>query len=372
MQRPHLVSGGDGRFHPFRHLRAVQHAVQRDLVLQQLYHIGADGQFCQLAVAGVFDGNLRHQLALLQQGTQRKVLERPAVQLAGLVEILIRLSRGDGRAHDDAEVVVVAVLGLGDYTATGFIGGAGLDADDGGVVVGAAGVQHLVGGVLPQLVVLVGGAQVHGVVLDDLGKGGIFHGVFAHNGQVISGGIMVLVVQPGRVGKMGAGAAQRLGLVVHHLHKAGDILGHKVLIAAAAHIARQNHGGFIAGLYQRRIQQLPDGQPLSDDQSAQRSVGAVQHILDPQGIGDAGGIQVRHVFQHQDGGHDLGKGGGVHPLGGVFFVQHQTGIQVFQVNGLAGNGKIRLVGQGGAAEQRRRQQQGQQSAKPSAHDKTPP
>ena len=46
---------------------------------------------------------------------------------------------------------------------------------------------------------------------------------------------------------MGAGAAQCFGLVVHHLHKGGDIPRHKIRHTAAAHIS-QDHRGFITAL----------------------------------------------------------------------------------------------------------------------------
>ena len=200
--------------------------------------------------------------------------------------------------------MVPGVLRLTDDTAAGLIGAAGLDAHHRGVVVGAAGQQHLIGGILPQVVVLIGLPQLHGVVFHYGGKIRLLHGILRQDRHIPCGGIVVIAVQAGGVGKMGA---QRLGTVVHHLHKPGDVLGHGICHAAAAHIPRQDHGGFIARLHQRRGEQLPDGQSLPDDQPAQGGVGAVQHILDPHGIFGGFVVKILYIFQHQYGGHDLGK-----------------------------------------------------------------
>ena len=203
--------------------------------------------------------------------------------------------------------MVAAILCLADDTAPGLIGAAGLDAHHGGVVVGTAGQQHLIGGVLPQVGVLIGLAQLHGVVLYDGGKRRLLHGIFRHDGHIPGRGVGVIAVQAGGVGKMGAGAAQRFGLVVHHLHKGGDIPRHKIRHTAAAHISRQDHRGFVTALHQRRGQKLPDGQLLPHDKPAQRGIGAVQHVLDPHGVFGRFAIQVLYILQHHYRGHYFGE-----------------------------------------------------------------
>ena len=152
---------------------------------------------------------------------------------------------------------------------------------------------------------------------------------------------MLRIVEAVGVGEVGILHAQLLGLGVH---PGGE------LRRGARQGLRQNIAGVVAGGQQVAVQELLDGQRLP---GLDVGGGAAQGQVHRLGGGGDGGVQgklpVFHRVQHHQGGHDLGDGGGIHPLAGIEIVQHLSGVAVHHDGGL-GVGPGVLQGGGGGGE----------------------
>ena len=150
---------------------------------------------------------------------------------------------------------------------------------------------------------------------------------------------MVVIVVAVGIGEMGALHTQLRRLLVHQRHK---------FLGGAGHRLGQDVAGLIGGGDQIAVQQLFHGEDLSGLDAGGGAAGGDPYCLCR---GGDGGVrrQIAPVdgFQHQQGGHDLGDGGGVHFLVGVVVVEHFTVVAVHHDGGAAaGHGIL----QGGGRE----------------------
>ena len=192
-------------------------------------------------------------------------------------------------------------------------GHAGLHAQNAAVVVVTGGEHHaLVAAAAPvsRQRLLVG--RVHRIfglskILQEVWRGQRVAGDQRH---VVGGGIVVVIVQPVWIDKVGVDAAQVLHLFVHHLHKTGGIAGGAVLqrhrsVGQLGGTVGQGVGGIICGLDGGRVQQVADVDHLilgdGDIGAVAEAVGfriGWEDILGGDGVGR---FRV-HIFQRQSGG----------------------------------------------------------------------
>ncbi len=152
---------------------------------------------------------------------------------------------------------------------------------------------------------------------------------------------MLRVVEAVGIGEAGVLHAQRLGLGVHPGHE---------LPRGARHRLGQDIARLVAGGQQVAVQQVQHGQNLPRLDARGGAVPGQVHRLGGGGhLGVQGELALVHRVQHHQGGHDLGDGGGIHPLAGVEIVQHLSGVAVHHDGGL-GVGPWVLQGGGGCGE----------------------
>ena len=256
------------------------------------------------------------------------MIEAVFKQIDGLRKIPVDIDSGvlipyQGRAQDDDQLPQVSVVGGGGQTALGRGVEAGLDAGGLGIVEPAGGgVEHQpVGGVDGAALLEVGGGQIIAGRAGDGPEGLIFQGLHGDFRHVPGGGVVLLVVEAVGIDKVGAGAAQIPGGLVHQLHEglhgAGNIFGD--------HVA-----GFVGGFQHQAVEHIlqPHLFPGQQTGCAAGFVEVLQVFLpDGQNI-----VQIA-VFQSQQTGHDLGQAGGIIFSVGVQLIQHRVGIQLNEDGG---------------------------------------
>ncbi|MPM86982.1 hypothetical protein SDC9_134075 [bioreactor metagenome] len=156
--------------------------------------------------------------------------------------------------------------------------------------------------------------------------------------HVVRGGIMVFVqpVQAVRTDKVGVGAAQLFGAVVHQVKKVRQV--------AAAHIIGHNAGGLVGTGQHHRVQQILCRNLFVRANIGGRAAAAVQLVKNIARRGDFGVVKVRHIFHQQQRRHQLGQAGRRALFVRVFLVHHNTGVQVHQINGIGVGVKRRRKG----------------------------
>ena len=159
---------------------------------------------------------------------------------------------------------------------------------------------------------------------NDLPEGFILQGCHGDQIHIIGSGVMVVVMHAAGVDKVGIDRSEFRGLFIHHLGE--------VVQAAVAHIVAEHHGGFVARGEQRRIEQFSGGEGLAPENACQRSAGAAQGILDVELELDLRCVQIRDIFQRQQGGHNFGGGRRIDLFIGVLFIDHLAGIQIDEIN----------------------------------------
>ena len=178
---------------------------------------------------------------------------------------------------------------------------------------------------LPGLVHIGGG---DGVALggDDGAEGLVLHGLHAHEGDVVGGGVVVRVVVAVGVDEVGVRHAQLGGPLVHQLHEA---------VHAAAHHLGQHVAGLVGRGDEGAVEHVPEGElfPFLDVLGG----AAVPHVPgDLAAHGDdlvQGELPPVYGLDGQQGRHHLGDAGGVAPLMGLLLVEHGAGGGVHQDGG---------------------------------------
>ena len=128
---------------------------------------------------------------------------------------------------------------------------------------------------------------------------------------------MILVVQTVRVHEMCIFAAEFLGAVVHHLEN---------LVHRPADMTRERVRSFVARGQHQTIQQVNDGNLLTDLESGFGGIGlyAVEILrgdLDER-------VQIVHVFKGQQRGHDFGGRCRKAFFVCIFFIEHEPAFGV--------------------------------------------
>ena len=300
-------------------------------------------------LVGQCDGHLAgHVLrVLVQQGDAVEVLKRPLQQPLGFgkgpVVPPVLVHGVLGAQHHAVEGAAQLVHGGGGQTAPRLAGVARLDADGLSVVVadGVKAAQQAVGGVDGALRLKVGGREDVGRGADNGAEGVVLHGRLGHEEDVVSGGVVLRVVEAVGVGEMGVLHAKLLSPGVHPGHK---------LRLRPAHGLGQNVAGVVAGGQQVAVEQAEHRQLLPRLDFGGGAVPGQVHRL---GGGGDDGVQADlarvHRVQHHQGGHNLGDGGGIAPLVGVKIVEHLPVVAVHHDGGL-GVGPGVLQGGGGGGE----------------------
>ena len=283
-----------------------------------------------VGLAGEGDGHLGHRLAALGDGHPLKVGEAPFQQLGALGELTLaklfiaRLFDGTGpQHHRDQESV--AVLRRRHQAPARLVGGARFAADT--LVIDIAHVVQVgnqaVGVVVETLPGEVGGRDRVAGGSDDGAEQVVFQRRGHEQGDVVGGGVVVLVVEAVGVGEVGALAAQLPGFPVH--------VGHK-LLHAAVHRLGQSLGRVVGGGEEEAVEQFLHRQLFP---GFQVGAGLVREGF-PGGQladGDHGVLcQLARLqgLHHQQGGHHLGDAGGVGIVVGVHIVQYLAVVGVHQ------------------------------------------
>ena len=286
-----------------------------------------------------------------------KAGEGPVQQLGGFFVNVVQVG-----AEDDQTVGVAVLLGKGDIAAACQRGEAGLHAPDVVAVVGIFGVQHQVGGGdAPLVLVQVGGREGVAQGVGDLHIGLVGGAGRGDEREVAGRGDVAVIVQAVHTGEAGAGAAQLLGLLVHHRDKIGQ---------AARHIVGDDAGGIVGAGHQQAVQQVDAAHGLADAQIHGAAVGVLdvlELLCQAGGNGDLF-VQVFAAFEKEQGRHHLGQAGDIPLLPGVLVQDGLVDVCVEQIDRLALVGGLdgHLVhgqtGQRGRDGQHDRQQQSRHPA----------
>ena len=263
-----------------------------------------------------------HQLPVVEGG------EHPVQQLGALAVNVVQV-----RPQHHQAVGVALVFRKGDEAPSRQGGKAGLHPTDVIPVIGVLGVEHQVGGLdLPFGGVEVGGRQGVGDGLGDLHVLGLGVAGRGDLGQVPGSGHVAVIIQPVHTAKIGVGAAQFGGPLVHPGHKGGQV--------APRSVAGHRAGGIVGAGHDHPVQQVDPAHRLPDAQPDGRAVG----VLDVgEFLGQAGGhrdglLQVQAALQIEQGGHHLGQAGDVAGLVGVLLQDGLAGVQVKQIDRFFGIG----------------------------------
>ena len=175
----------------------------------------------------------------------------------------------------------------------------------------------------------IGGLHRPGVLIAEHGfKAGLLQRPAGDHRHIPGGGVQLLIVQAGGVGKMRVGKAQLLRLIVHGLHTA---------LNAAAHIGGQHIGGIAGRRKAGGVQHILQPHFLA---GAQRNVGgAVFHgVHFVLGHGQHGVPVALRLFAGKAQDHNFGDGGRIQNFIRVFFDQHLPGAALGHNIGLAVGG----------------------------------
>ncbi len=149
------------------------------------------------------------------------------------------------------------------------------------------------------------------------GTGGIHQVLIVHcsppkKGQIGNSGIMLFIMQPRNVGKMGVLHPQLLRKPVHPLHRS---------LHRTEACPRKRPRRLCTGGQHRGIKQVADRHRLPHGKARHRGVCLVESriILVDQ---HNGGIQIFNFFQRSIGGHHLGQRRGINPFSGALGIQH--------------------------------------------------
>ena len=172
----------------------------------------------------------------------------------------------------------------------------------------------------------VGGRQGVGDGLGDLHVLGLGVAGRRDLGQVPGSGHVAVIIQPVHTAKIGVGAAQFSGPLVHPGHKGGQV--------APRSVAGHRAGGIVGAGHDHPVQQVDPAHRLPDPQAHGAAVG----VLDVgKLLGQAGGhcnglLQVQAALQIEQGGHHLGQAGDVAGLVGVLLQDGLAGVQIEQID----------------------------------------
>ena len=111
----------------------------------------------------------------------------------------------------------------------------------------------MVGGVLGSGAVMLVGDRQHNLRLShQLGDGLVFHGRQRDLQQVPGGGVVVLVMQAVGVDKMGIGAAELIGTLVHQANEISRRAGNILCNGIAGFVCRNDHHA-VKHVFQRHL-----------------------------------------------------------------------------------------------------------------------
>ena len=115
---------------------------------------------------------------------------------------------------------------------------------------------------------------------------------------------------------MRAGAAGLGRAVVHHVHE---------LLPAAADMTREHIRRLVRGGEHERVQQVTHGHLLTEQNAGVRAVR--RDVFEIDCLGGHGFVQIGHVFERQQGGHDFCGRGRIALLVGVLRIEHHAAVR---------------------------------------------
>lgn len=166
----------------------------------------------------------------------------------------------------------------------------------------------------------------------------------SHDGDIIGGGIVVLVVEAVGIDEVGVLHTQLPGLGVHHVHKVLD---------GAAHRLGQNIARLVGRGNQVAVEQLLHREHLAGLNARIGGGASLRHHRRRGGGGDGlvqGELAAVHRLQHQKRGHDLGDGSGVHLFIGVVRIEHIAVVPIHHDGRPALGGRVLQCGGGQGAQ----------------------
>ena len=146
--------------------------------------------------------------------------------------------------------------------------------------------------------------------------------------KVGGAGHIAVVVQAVHTGKVGVGAAQLFGPLVHFSHKRRQ--------AAAGQVAGDDTGCIVGAGHQQAVQKVDAAHLFPNTQVHGAAVGVLDILkFLAQAVRDGDlRLQVPATFQQQQGGHHLGQAGDITGLGGVLLQNRLAGGCIKQIHRL--------------------------------------
>ena len=268
-----------------------------------------DGHGVEFAAAGLEE--------VFQQ--VRLVLRQAVVkQLFGVFPLLRGFAGSLRRAHHHGNQKNAVAFQRAHKALPGAAVKTGFDADAALVVIGAVRIHHFSGGdniVLPAVDRGSHGIRGGG---SDFAEGLVLHGLLSDERQVVSGGIVRVVVIAVGVGKVCARAADLSGALVHHGHE---------IVDAAAHQVGNGVGAVVSGFEHGAIQQIAESHHLAGEYRHNGAVrgDVLRHLRDGHFL-----IKGYIAFQGQQNRHDFGGAGRIHAHQGILVKKHVAIAAVHQ------------------------------------------